>query len=169
MREKMLEKLMSQYPGTIMQFQRWFIHQYNIDLLIFENAEFDDRCKEILRFLGLRIALDTSAGKSSVMTQIKAELQIYEDLLKKYPQKPIDPIKSLSILPYNLRTKGNAMIFEHDTNTRSIRNALVMLNTPGKSLRDSLKDLPGKKIVMADDIFWENAKKKERLYKIVPF
>lgn len=165
----MLEKLMSEYPGTIDQFQKWFVHRYNMDILIFENAPFEDRCKEILRFLGLSLMLDESSGKSSVISQIKRELQIYEDLLIKYPEKPVDPLKSLSILPYHLRTKENAMIFEHNTETKSLRNALRMINAPNKSLRDSLKDLPGRKIILSEDTFWEDAKKEDRIHKIVPF
>lgn len=169
MKEKMLEKLISQFPGTIDQFQKWFVHRYNIDLLVFENAPFEDRCKEILRFLGLSLNLNTSTGKSSVIDQIKHELQVYEDLLTKIPVKPIDPLKSLSILPYSLRTKDTAMIFEHNTSTRSIRNALVMMNTPMESLRDSLKELPGRKVILSNDTFWEDIRKEDRIHKAVPF
>ena len=113
--------------------------------------------------------LDESSEKSSVISQIKGNLKDYEDLLKKIPEKPVDPLKSLSILPYKLRTKENAMIFEYDTNTRSLRNALVMMNTPNRSLRDSLKELPGRKIILSVDTFWEDAKKEDRIHKIVPF
>lgn len=169
MKETMLEKLIVQYPVTVGQFQKWFVHRYNMDILIFENAGFNDRCKEILRFLGLSIILDTSMGITSVITQIKQELQNYEDLLTKIPEKPVDPLRSLSILPYNLRTKDNTMIFEHNTDTRSIRNSLVMMNTPNKSLRDSLKDLPGRKVILNNDAFWENAKKEDRIHKTIPF
>lgn len=165
----MLEKLMSQFPDTISQFRRWFVHRYNIDLLIFENASFEDRCKEILRFLGLSIVLDTSNGITSVITQIKHELQDHEDLLVKFPKKAVDPLKSLSILPYNLRTKENTMIFEHNTDMKSIRNALVMMNTPNKSLRDSLKELPGRKIIIVTDTFWEDTKKVNLVHETVPF
>ena|SRR5664279_454827 len=166
MKDQMLEKLMSQFPVTIDQFQKWFIHRYNIDIEIFNSAPFDDRCKEILRFLGLPLVLDTSTGKSSVTAQIKASLQTYENFNKK-PVNTIDPLKAISILPYDQRQVKNAIIFENDHATKSLRNALVMINDLNKSLRDSLKDLPGVKKIVVNDSFWEDIK-REKLLSIVP-
>lgn len=63
------------------------------------------------------------------------------------------------------------MIFENDTTSRSIRNALRKISAPSKSLRDCLKELPGTKIILSSDKFWENMEKerKDRIHKPVPF
>jgi hypothetical protein len=61
------------------------------------------------------------------------------------------------------------MIFEQDHTTKSLRNALLMINTPNKSLRDSLRDLPGVKKIIKVDSFWEDIKKEKLLSYVPPF
>jgi hypothetical protein len=167
--DNMLESLQRQYPLSIAMFKSWFIRGYRTDIAIYENAPVEDKCKEILRFLGHPLTLDTSDGADSLVTQIKSSLHHFEELMINNSTLRIDPLKSLSILPYHKRTKEKALIFEHDNMNISIRSALRMIDRPNKSIRDSLKELKSTVTKIVVDNYCSKEIPKMNPKEICPF
>ena len=166
----MRKRLRQQFPYTMQEFESWFVKKYSISLSVFDNADFDDRCLEILRFLGYQLQLDRSTGQSSVINQVKKLMKSFEDLCMKYPSGMPDPLRIISTLPYTLRTKDNSMIFEHDHSMKSLRNTLIDRPKILRSIRDVLKQTEmfvKKEIII--DTFWEDIKVRNRINEAVPF